>query len=137
MDGQNRFFGLLAYLQKSKCQSFNYLKERIEKKYMSWKEKFLSKGGKEVLIKAISSTILVYAMSTFRLPSSLCDKINSIMANFWWGQQQNERKLLRVSWSNLCNNKEEGGLSLWIWNASIKLWWVSKGGEFYPIPHLL
>lgn len=53
---------------------------------MGWKEKLLSKGGKEILIKAVTSTILVYAMSCFHLPTSFCNKINTIVAKFWWGQ---------------------------------------------------
>ncbi|XP_021621451.1 uncharacterized protein LOC110621477 [Manihot esculenta] len=104
-----RLLGLSAHFYRSKIQTFGYLRERIEKTCAGWKEKFLSKGGKEVLIKVVSSAIPIYTMSCFRLPTALCDKINSIMSNFWWGQQQNEKKIHWVAWSKLCESKGEGG----------------------------
>ncbi|KAG8640984.1 hypothetical protein MANES_13G093526v8 [Manihot esculenta] len=47
---------------KQQKQAFNFLVERMDGKLSGWKEKLLSKGGKEVLIKAVCSTIPVYAM---------------------------------------------------------------------------
>lgn len=40
----------------------------MEKKTMGWKEKVLSKGGTLVMIKAVSQSLLVYAMSYLRFP---------------------------------------------------------------------
>ena len=52
---------------------------------------FLSRAGKEVLIKSIAQAILSYFMSTFQLPKSLCDELQS--------------------WEKLCYRKKDGGLS--------------------------
>ncbi|CAL2225812.1 unnamed protein product [Prunus armeniaca] len=40
-------------------------------------------SGKEILIKAVASTIPAYPMTCFKLPSTLCYEIAMIMANFW------------------------------------------------------
>ncbi|XP_021631810.1 uncharacterized protein LOC110629204 [Manihot esculenta] len=52
LEVNDRFLGLPAHFYRSKTQTFGYLRERIEKTCAGWKEKLLSKGGKEVLIKA-------------------------------------------------------------------------------------
>ena len=48
-----------------------------------WKEKMLSKVGKEVLIKAVAQAIPTYTMSCFKLPDALCDELTSMIRNFW------------------------------------------------------
>lgn len=51
----------------------------------------LSRTRKEVLIKVVAQSIPT--MSMFQLPKSLCDDINALCINFWWGQVGNERKI--------------------------------------------
>ena len=75
-----------------------------------WKEKFLSKAGKEVLIKAIAQSIPTYAMNCFQLPKTWCDEISSLISSYWWGQQRDERKVHWVKWESLCAPKIDGGL---------------------------
>lgn len=50
-----------------------------------WSKKYLSHGGKEILLKAIALAILIYKMNVFRLPKAICDEINGILVSFWWG----------------------------------------------------
>jgi hypothetical protein len=68
-----RYLGLPVHLGASKAKEFEYLKERIWQKIQGWKERLLSKAGKEILIKAIAQAIPTYAMSCFDLTKSLCD----------------------------------------------------------------
>ena len=45
-------------------------------------EKMLSEVGKEILLKAITMAMPMYAMSNFKFPVKLCKEINGMM-NFW------------------------------------------------------
>ena len=90
--------------------SFNAIKEKLSKKLARWKEKLLSKAGKEVLIKAIAQAIPTYAMSCFKILDSLCDELTSMIRNFWWGQKHDERKMAWLSWDKLCAPKQVGGM---------------------------
>ena len=65
--------------------TFKEFRERIAKRVIEWKEKFISKAGREVLIKTVAQVILTYSMSLFQLPKMLCSNMNSIMAKYWWG----------------------------------------------------
>lgn len=49
-------------------------------------------GGKKVFIKVVAHAIPVYTMSTFKLPLSLCKKINAMCAKFLWGYESGNRK---------------------------------------------
>jgi hypothetical protein len=105
-----RFLGLPIYMGESKVQTFNYIKDKIWKHIQGWKEKLLSRAGKDVLIKAVAQAIPTYTMSCFDLTKTLCDDIGMMIARFWWSQQDNENKMHWISWEKMCNRKEKGGL---------------------------
>lgn len=68
-------------------QIFVEIKERVGKILSDWKEKMLFMGGKEVLIKVVAQAIPTYSMSCFLLPKGLCEGLECMMRNFWWGQK--------------------------------------------------
>lgn len=51
------------------------MQERIE----GWDKKYLSKGGKELLLKTVSQALPNHAMSIFLLPKQLCSEMESLM----------------------------------------------------------
>jgi hypothetical protein len=105
-----KYLGLPIYMGKSKTQTFNYLKDRVWKKIQGWKEKLLSRVGKDVLVKAVAQAIPTYAMSCFDLTKTLCDDIGMMICRFWWSQQENENKMHWLSWELMCSRKRKGGL---------------------------
>ena len=80
------------------------------KSYKGGKGKFLSRAGKEILIKAVAQSIPTYTMCVFQLPIKLCEELQSMCARFWWGQVRNERKIHWLSWDKLTRPKLEGGM---------------------------
>jgi len=105
-----KYLGLPVYMGRSKEKTFSYLKDRVWKRIQGWKEKLLSRAGKEILIKAVAQAIPSYAMSCFDLTKTLCDVISAMICRFWWAQQDNEHKMHWVSKEKLCTRKEKGGL---------------------------
>lgn len=69
------------------------IKEKVGRKLLGWKEKMLSMGEKEILIKVVAQVVPTYTMSCFLLPKGLCDDLESMMHNFWWGQGHQEQKI--------------------------------------------
>ena len=47
------------------------------------------------------------SMSLFKLPRSICDNINSLVARYWQGQNQEKRKIHQIKQSTLCNSKKK------------------------------
>jgi hypothetical protein len=105
-----KYLGLPVYVGRSKKKAFEYLKEKIWARIQGWIEKLLSKAGKEVLIKAVAQAIPTYAMSCFYLTKGFCDEISSMIAKFWWSQQDKSNKIHWVGWETLTKPKSMGGL---------------------------
>lgn len=66
-------------------------------------------AGREILIKAVAQATSTYLLSVFKVPSSLCDELHSLIVKFWWGGSDNEKKIDWVRWEKLCKPKVEGG----------------------------
>ena len=78
-----RYLGLPSLVGRNKQSTFKSIKEKLGKKLAGWKEKMLSKAGKEILIKAVVQAIPSYTMSCFKLPDSLSEDLMSLIRNFW------------------------------------------------------
>ena len=98
-----KYLGLPSLIGKSKKQVFTEIKETVSKKLAGWKEKLLSIGGREILIKSVAQAMLTYTMSCFQLPKTLCDDLERMMRNFWWGQRNQETKLHGLFGRNYAN----------------------------------
>ena len=83
----NKYLGLPSIIGRSKTEVFAEVKERVGKKLAGWKEKMLSMGGKEVLIKAVAQAVPTYTMSCFLLPKGFCEEIECMIRKFLWAQR--------------------------------------------------
>ncbi|KAK0577750.1 hypothetical protein LWI29_038034 [Acer saccharum] len=85
---------------------------RIEKRLSLWKKKFLSKGGRLVLIKAVLASIPTYFMSIFKVPVNVAKTIEKLQRSFFWGDGCEKRKVHAVDWNSICKSKRKGGLGV-------------------------
>lgn len=97
-------------MEDKKCKSFKYIEDAAVKRTSSWKNHFLSSAGKEILLKSMVMTLPIYSMSYYKLSNALCKQIEKKMANNWWGEKENSRKIHWSKWERLTTSKAEGGL---------------------------
>lgn len=84
--------------------------DRVAMKIDRWKNKFFSEGGREVQIKAVIQVIHTYAMSCFRIPSTINGEIERMMATYWWGANTTRTKIHWKAWPKLLLPKNKGGM---------------------------
>jgi hypothetical protein len=85
-------------------------KDKLRKKCSDWNEKYMSGAAKEALIKSVAQSISNYAMSVFKFPMGLCDDMSQIIREFWWGDEDNKRKVHWLSWDKITKSKNMGGM---------------------------
>lgn len=62
----DKYLGLPANVGMDKSDCFQFLIDRIIMKISGWKEKLLSAGGKEILLKSVVQAIPTYAMPSLK-----------------------------------------------------------------------
>ncbi|KAH9776449.1 putative reverse transcriptase/RNA-dependent DNA polymerase [Citrus sinensis] len=102
------YLGLPAMVGRKRSGFFNDIKLKVLNKISSWQHKFFSCGGKEVLIKAAVQAIPAFAMSVFKIPLGICEDIQRIVANFWWGSSRERRSIHWSKWEKMSQAKCKG-----------------------------
>lgn len=104
------YLGLPISISANKRHYFNFIVEKAQKALAGWKTS-ISQAGKLTLIKSTLAGLPLYLCSSFKIPKSICDKLNAISANFWW-KIGNWKPIHWLSWKKIAAYKNEGGLGI-------------------------
>ena len=106
-----KYLGLPVYVGRSKKNTFAYLENKMWCGIQGWQEKMLSKVGIFLFVKhSTTQAIPSYAMSCFYLTKGFCDELSTMIARFWWSQQDKDNKIHWIGWPKLVKSKGQGGL---------------------------
>jgi hypothetical protein len=105
-----KYLGMPSDVGRSVNGAFKFLRDRLWKRVQGWIETILSAGGKEILIKSVAQAIPIFSMACFKLPRGLCQKLNALIRDFWWGSRKGQRRTCWVSWEEMTTPKFAGGL---------------------------
>ena len=76
-------------------------------------------------------------MNCFKLLDSLCNELNSMMRNVWWGQHDKERKLAWIALEKMCIPKADGGMGFKDLKASNLALLAKQGWQITKTQNLL
>lgn len=108
--GCNKYLGLPEQFGRKKIKLFQHIVKKVREKTKGWRNKFISQGGNEVLLKAIALAMPVYTMNCYKLPKNTCEEIERIIAQYWWSSTQYGSSMHWVAWDRMKFSKKEGGL---------------------------
>jgi hypothetical protein len=106
----DKYLGLPTMVGVDRSNCFCHLIDRVNSRINGWKEKLLSLGGKEILIKSIAQPIPVYVMMVFKVPNNICKGITDAISNYWWGDDNDHKRIQWFEWWKLCMPKGSGGM---------------------------
>lgn len=86
--------------------------DQLRKKFFSWTHRALFFAGRLQLIKTVITSTVNFWSSAFLLPKGCLDTIESMYSAFLWSGSPTITYKEKVSWEDVCNPKEEGGLGL-------------------------
>lgn len=123
-----KYLGLPLGVSPRLKSSWKPVIDKFKQKLSSWKNKFLSFGGRVTLIKSVLNSLPIYYLSLFRIPEGVVKEINSIQSKFLWGDSSLKKKIHLVNWEKVSMSRERGGLGIKKIKAMneallIKWWW--------------
>jgi len=83
-------------------------KERI----LNWKHRFLSMGGRFILIKAVLESLLVYWMALAQFPAYVLKSLRQLIFTFLWTGCKKTKSFHLCKWEDLSKPKSMGGWGL-------------------------
>jgi hypothetical protein len=107
---EDKYLGLPTPDGRMKKGKFQPYKDPLGKKLTNWAERYMSMGAKDELIKSVVQAIPIHVMSVFKLPVGFHEDYMRIVRNFWWGEDENKRKVHWAAWDILTDPKELGGV---------------------------
>ncbi|XP_026399311.1 uncharacterized protein LOC113295170 [Papaver somniferum] len=107
----DKYLGSPLFTHKIKIQSFKPGVEKMKINLSSWKNSPLNPAGREVVIKSVTSTASIYQMNCFRIPKQICQDMNKLQRDFFWGKNlYNPTGYYPKAWTTICKPKDIGGL---------------------------
>ncbi|GJV20810.1 hypothetical protein Tco_1369830 [Tanacetum coccineum] len=106
------YLGLPIGSNMKSISSWKMLIDRFRSKLSTWKASLLSIGGRLTLIKFVLGSLGIYYLLIFRAPESVLNDLEIIRSNFFWGGNQDGKKMAWVKWSIILNSYDNGGLNI-------------------------
>jgi hypothetical protein len=107
------YLGLPVGANPRRACTWKPVVEAIENRLLSWKNRYVSLGGRVVLINSVLASIPIFYLSYLKIPTGVRKAIIHLQRNFLWGISSSGRcKIPWVSWGDVCRPKKEGGLGV-------------------------
>lgn len=112
MVAPSKYLGVNFKFRGGRVADFQFLVEKLNSKLQGWKVKLLSQASRTTLISTVLQSMPLYTFSCFKVPETICDKLDAITRAFWWGHDPGICKLHLINWNEVCKPKKEGGVGL-------------------------
>ncbi|MCH79506.1 LINE-1 reverse transcriptase like [Trifolium medium] len=86
--------------------------DRLRKRLRSWCNRYVSLGGRIVLINSVLNSAPIFYLSFFKAPKVVIKQIIRIQREFLWGGVKGGKKISWVKWKDVCKPKSQGGLGV-------------------------
>ncbi|KAK2397838.1 hypothetical protein QL285_059374 [Trifolium repens] len=107
-----KYLGLPVGANPRLSSTWAPLVDSFRKRLGSWGNKYISLGGRIVLINAVLNSLPIFFLSFMKMPVKVWREVVSIQRKFLWGGLSTKNKMCWVNWSDVCKPKKEGGLGI-------------------------
>jgi hypothetical protein len=101
-----RYLGIPIHYRRLTLAEWKLVEERLQKCLSSWKGKFLSLGGRLILINSVLSNMVLHMISFFLLPKGVLHKLDYYRSRFFWQGDSEKKKYRLAKWSVVCSPRD-------------------------------
>jgi hypothetical protein len=107
-----KYLGLPLSKESTITKTLESVVDKVSQKVQSWKSSLLSQASRTCLIRSVAAATPIYSMLSVLFPKGICNKIDALLRDFWWGKREGKGVLYLKDWSSMCKPKSVGGLGL-------------------------
>ncbi|XP_021715330.1 uncharacterized protein LOC110683265 [Chenopodium quinoa] len=106
------YLGVPVELGRSKVADFGFLIDKVVQRLSAFASLGLSSAAKLIIINSVLVASFNHILSIFKVPLSICSKVDGLLARFWWRSDHRSRGLALRSSTLLHLPKGLGGLGI-------------------------
>ena len=80
----SKYLGTNFKLRRRRVIYFQDLVDKVQAKLQGWKVRIQSQEGRTTLIALVLQSIPLYTFSCFKVPETICNKLDTTIRAFWW-----------------------------------------------------
>lgn len=107
-----KYLGLPVGANPGSFSTWEPMLKTLHGRLNSWGHKYISFGGRIVLLNLVLNSIPIFYLSFFKLPVHVRKKIVRIQREFLWGGVEGGKKISWIRWKLVCQQKENGGIGI-------------------------
>nr|GEV66261.1 hypothetical protein [Tanacetum cinerariifolium] len=105
-----KYLGVPLVTKKLGAKECKQPVDKVKNKVEDWKNKYLSYASRMQLIASVLASIHTYWAVVFILPKSVVKDTDKVLKGFLWCKGELRRGQAKVSWTDICKPKSQGGL---------------------------
>ena len=109
MDEGFKYLGFVLNPNAYSFEDWMWLYKKIEGRIGCWTYKFLSRGGRLVLLKAVLQSIPIYWATIAYIPKGILQKLRKKFFSFIWSSNRHFERISLAKWQVLASPKDLGG----------------------------
>jgi hypothetical protein len=106
------YLGLPVGASPRRRTTWEPLLAHLRNRLRNWGNRYVSLGGRIVLLNSVLNAIPIFFLSFMKLPAVVLKEIIKIQREFLWGGVMGWRKISWVSWKEVCKPRSHGGLGV-------------------------
>lgn len=106
------YVGIPIHHRKLSNKEWNCTEDRFDKKLSCWKGKFMSYGGRLILINSVLTSMSMFLLSFFEVPVGVRKRLEFYQSRFFWQSDEAKRKYRLTRWDLICRPRDRVVLGL-------------------------